>query len=185
MKDPCSLRKEAEKEAYEYFNKNIRKLPKDTNGDWDLSIDKFLYTDIDAFRHAYVSGVFTQEYNAIAISFFRVLNEIFTIGSISADIMDFLNNLVGMKYGKKTKSREKLAVILKNALENGELIIRPNDEKQHNSKANFNINANKPVIMLQKNKTCKNEIFFDLTKKTMMSQEEFIRRSLAQNENFF
>lgn len=168
MKDPYSLRKEAEKEAYEYFNQNIRKLPKDANGDWDLSIDKFSCNDIDAFKHAYVSGVFTQEYNAINISFLRVLNEIFTIGSISTDVMAFLNNLVGMKYGKKTKTRQKLAVILKNALKDGELIIRPNDEKQ------YNVKSNKPVIMLQKNKICKNEIFFDITKKTMVSKEEFI-----------
>jgi hypothetical protein len=46
------LSDEAELEAYEYFNKNIRPLPKDSNGNIDSGQKGFQNNDVDAFRHA-------------------------------------------------------------------------------------------------------------------------------------
>ena len=56
------LKDEACQEAYEYFDQNVRKLPRDSNGAFDEFSNEFGDTDVDAFRHAYVSGVFTQKY---------------------------------------------------------------------------------------------------------------------------
>lgn len=63
MKLPGSLRDEAEKESYDYFDKNIRVLPKNPDGTINTSARGFHDNDVDAFRHAYVSGIFTQEYS--------------------------------------------------------------------------------------------------------------------------
>ena len=50
----------ARQEAYIYFDKNIRELPR-KEGSFDESTGEMSNNDADAFRHAYVSGVFTQE----------------------------------------------------------------------------------------------------------------------------
>ena len=59
MKIPPTLRDEAEAEAYQYFDENIRELPKNSDGTINTSAPGFHDNDVDAFRHAYVSGVFT------------------------------------------------------------------------------------------------------------------------------
>jgi|TARA_B100001142_G_C13958942_1_gene510249 hypothetical protein len=46
-------KKEAESESYQYFNNHIRKIDPDKDGHND---------EVDAFRHAYVSGVFAMKY---------------------------------------------------------------------------------------------------------------------------
>ena len=55
------LKDEALDEAYEYFDKNIRSLPKNKDGEVDQFARGLVNNDVDAFRHAYVSGVFTKE----------------------------------------------------------------------------------------------------------------------------
>lgn len=60
---PPNLMSEATKAAYIYFDTKIRPLPKDENGQIDATASGLVDNDVDAFRHAYVSGVFTQEYN--------------------------------------------------------------------------------------------------------------------------
>ncbi len=59
---PSNLRDEAKIEGYLYFDKYIRKLPKNPDGSINEFSPRFADNDVDAFRHAYVSGVFTQEY---------------------------------------------------------------------------------------------------------------------------
>lgn len=66
MSAPWTLRDEAELEAYRYFDMNIRELPKKPDGTINTSVSGFHDNDVDAFRHAYVSGVFTQEYSETA-----------------------------------------------------------------------------------------------------------------------
>jgi hypothetical protein len=51
---------EAESEAYEYFDKNIRPFPRGNNEKIDTNKGGFQNNDVDAFRHAYASGVFTE-----------------------------------------------------------------------------------------------------------------------------
>ena len=51
----------ARQEAYIYFDKNIRELPRKKDGSFDESTGEMSNNDADAFRDAYVSGVFTQE----------------------------------------------------------------------------------------------------------------------------
>lgn len=55
---PPSLRDDAEMEGYRYFDSNIRALPKKPDGTIDDTKPGFGDNDVDAFRHAYVSGVF-------------------------------------------------------------------------------------------------------------------------------
>ncbi len=59
MKNIKRIKNEALEEAYAYFDRHIRSLPKNKNGKIDQTVDGFADNDVDAFRHAYVSGVFT------------------------------------------------------------------------------------------------------------------------------
>ncbi len=65
MKLPYELKNEARDEGYDYFDKNIRTLPRRASGSFDESDFVFGNSDVDAFRHAYVSGVFTHEYGSL------------------------------------------------------------------------------------------------------------------------
>ena len=107
--DPFSLKNEARDEAYEYFDKNIRNLTKDSNGKIDPRALGLAENDVDAFRHAYVSGVFTQVYSEDTADIFGRINEYSplswysdakNLGSLN---MDLWNNAIGRKYGNKTK----------------------------------------------------------------------------------
>ncbi|MCM2324123.1 MAG: hypothetical protein NDJ90_12755 [Oligoflexia bacterium] len=62
------LKTEARDEAYVYFDQHIRPLPKGKDGRIDPLKPGFDDNDVDAFRHAYVSGVFTQEYGEQAVN---------------------------------------------------------------------------------------------------------------------
>ena len=110
MKIPWVLRDEAEAEGYRYFDKNIRPLPKDASGNIDATKGGFTDNDVDAFRHAYVSGVFTQEYGETAADIFGRMNEMnpADVYSNSANPgsrnMDLWNNAVGRKYGLKART---------------------------------------------------------------------------------
>ena len=55
-KNVFKLKDEALNEAYEYFDKNIRSLPKNEDGKVDQYANGLADNDVDAFRHAYVSG---------------------------------------------------------------------------------------------------------------------------------
>ena len=57
------LRERSQDEAYETFDKHIRKLERLPNGKVNPHGPELQDNDVDAFRHAYVSGVFTPEYS--------------------------------------------------------------------------------------------------------------------------
>ena len=65
--NPYYLRNDLRDEAYEYFDKHISQLPKRPDETIDTANSIFADSDVDAFRHAYVSGVFTQEFGEVQV----------------------------------------------------------------------------------------------------------------------
>ncbi len=169
MKNPFVLKDEVRDEAYIYFDKKIHPLLKDASGKVDPSAHGLENNDVDAFRHAYVSGVFTQEYGEKAADIFGRLNEMNPIGRSqpgddSAVNMDLWNNSVGRKYGLKAKDRKSLLKMVHQALKNGELILTPKDKRKYEGAVQSPVNKSKPVIVLQQEKKGRNQVFFDTEK---------------------
>ena len=119
---PPALKEEAKNEVYKLIDKNVRKLPRNNDGTFNEFSEGFNDNDVDALRHAYVSGVFTQEYGEMAADIFGRANEFFPFGGasssnfINSTNMDLWNNAVGRKYGKKSKTRKELLKNLMKAL---------------------------------------------------------------------
>lgn len=177
---PDLIKDEARDEAYEYFDKHIRKLYKRADGTVDPKAFGLENNDVDAFRHAHVSGVFTQVYNKGAADIFERINKYSPFswysnaknpGSLN---MDLWNNAMGRKYGKKAKDRKKLLKLIHEVLKNGELIIEPSDKRKYESNKSDPINKSKPIVVLKEDKNGRNELFFDLVKNIPLTREEFI-----------
>ena len=169
MANIITLKGEAEKEAYSYFNENIRPLVMKENGEVDHSKNVLWDNNVDAFRHAYVSGVYTLEYDENTAKRLGVLQERFPGGGSSSPNsensrnMDYCNNEVGRQYGNEAKSRKELAELLKKALDNGELIISLDDPRKFEKKISFQVDSSKPVVVLKESETGRNELFFNLS----------------------
>ena len=146
MANIITLKGEAEKEGYRYFNEHIRPLVMKENGAVD-------YRNI-------------QEH----IPF----GESSSPNSEASKNMDYWNNEVGRKYGKKAKSREELAELLKKALEAGELIISLDDPRKFGEKTSFKVDPNKPIVVLKENETGRNELFCDLSNGDIFDREGFV-----------
>ncbi len=180
MKNVFKLKDEALEEAYEYFDKNIHTLLKDKNGKVDKFSRGLVDNDVDAFRHAYVSGVFAKELGIGEAKFYGFLQELLggngssTNSSDAANNMDYWNNDVGRKYGKEATSREQLLKAIHKALKNGELIIDLNDPRECKKESSFVFDPNKPVIVVEENKTGRNDLFIDTIKGTVMNRENFV-----------
>ena len=178
MKNPWTLKDEARDEAYIYFDREIRPLTKDSLGKVDPFAKGLENNDVDAFRHAYVSGVFTHEYSETTADIFGRLYEMNPFGRSqpgdpAATNMDLWNNAVGRKYGLKAKDRKSLLKMIHKALEDGELIITPKDKRRYEGATHNPVNKSKPVIVLQESKKGRNEVFFDTEKKTILTAGEF------------
>jgi hypothetical protein len=172
---PSNLRDEAKIEGYLYFDKQIRSLPKNPDGSFTEFSPEFADNDVDAFRHAYVSGVFTQEYGEKTANIFGWLNEISSIGSpAGGSNMDLWNNRVGRKLGLKTKNRIKLAELVKKALESGELIIGLDDPRKFTETVPPKPEGEHSVIMLKENEKGANEYFYDFNTSEVLSRSEFV-----------
>ena len=182
-----TLKNEATKEAYSYFSINIRQLIMKENGEVDLLENILWDNDVDAFRHAYVSGVYTLEYNGKNAEIFGIIQEYVPgLGGSSPNSekqrnMDLWNNSIGRKYAKKAKSREDLAELLKQALENGELIISPNDTRQYKGQTNFQVDSKKPIIVLKETVTGRNELFMDALNGTIFDRNSFVDAIVSGN----
>lgn len=180
MKTPFQLRDEARDEAYAYFDKKIRPLRKMPDGKVDPSAPGLADNDADAFRHAYVSGVFTQEYGESAARIFGLLYELTPEGlyanqqSPGERNMDLWNNAIGRKHGLKTKKRRELLKLIHRAMKNGELIFNPNDEREYKGSITTGVSKAKPVIVLQENMKGRNTFYYDTEKKAIMSLDEFV-----------
>jgi hypothetical protein len=179
---PDLLKDEARDKAYEYFDKNIRGLKKYPNGRINPTALGLEDNDVDAFRHAYVSGVFTQVYSEKTAEIFGRLNEFSPIswysnskrpGSLN---MDLWNNGIGRKYGKKAKNREELLKLIHEALKNGELITTLEDNRKYSGNTSNSLNKTKPIIVLREGEKGRNELFFDLVKNVVLFREEFVTK---------
>lgn len=171
---------EAEAEAYRYFDLSIRRLPKLKNGQIDTSQPGFGDNDVDAFRHAYVSGVFTQVYGEKIANFLGLANEYNPEAMLSNSIdprsrnMDLWNNRIGRKYGKKTTGRKTLLKLIHKALKNGELITNFEDPREFKGATELPARLSKPVVALSKAPSGRNQTFFDLQKRIVLSREELV-----------
>ncbi len=167
-------------EAYKYFDKNIRRLSRRADGTIDPDAPSLNDNDVDAFRHAYVSGVFTQSYGEKTANILGLLNEFDPAGSFSnfasprSRIMDLWNNRVGRKYGKSTRGRKTLLKLIHKALKRGELIVDLKDPREFAGKIKPPKQLAKPIVALTKSGSGRNETYYDLMKKTVMSREEFV-----------
>jgi hypothetical protein len=169
------LKEECRQAAYEYFDKNIRSLPKDKDGNFKITQEEFYNNDVDAFRHAYTGSIFTLVYNALISDLAGIYNEIKGTNPVNQQNMDLWNNAVGRKYGKNdTLSRKEIADLIKKALEKGELIVDSNDPREYKGLRHFNYDPKKPVTVIQESKTGRNEIFLDLSNGDVMDRESFV-----------
>jgi len=175
------LKSIATTEAYIYFDKNIRKLPKNSKGEINHTAFGLADNDVDAFRHAYVSGRYTQQYNEHIAEILGIFQETqgygygsTTTNPSTAKNMDLWNNAIGRKYGNKAKSPEELAKLLHEALKNGELIIDLQDPREYKGKTSHTVDLDKPIIVLDEKKTGRNEQFIDLLTGNTLSREIFV-----------
>ncbi len=144
--------------------------------------EAYYYNDVEAFRHAYVSGVFTQIYGEHVADVFGRLNE-FHPGDLYSNSndpsslnMDLWNNAIGRKYGKTTKSRRTLLKKIHTALDKREMITSLEDSRMYTGTVHDPINKSKPVIVIGKADSGRNETFFDLIKNEVFSRIEFVSR---------
>lgn len=179
-----TLKEEAKIEAYEFIDRNLKKLPRSEDGSFNEFADGFADNDVDALRHAYVSGVYTMEYSEDTAEKLGRLQEIVFSDSSSAhpqsENMDLWNNAVGRKYGKKSKSREQLFKFLLEALKSEELIISPDDERKYKGEKYLKRRPKSLVIKIKENKTGANILFYDVSQKFVMTKEEFIDQIKAE-----
>ena len=175
---PPALKEEAKNEVYKLIDKNVRKLPRNSDGTFNEFSEGFNDNDVDALRHAYVCGVFTGEYGESAADIFGRANEFFPFGGTSSSNstnMDLWNNAVGRKYGKKSKTRKELFKNLMKALKNGELIIDPDsDTRKYAGDGEIKEMPAAMVIVLDESKKGKNITFYDFLLRKVMNKAEFV-----------
>jgi hypothetical protein len=176
---PHSLMEEACKESYQYFHKKIRPLPINSKGDFSETANEFTDNDVDAFRHAYVSGRFTQEYGKNVADVFGRMNEYFSFspttgGGKASTNIDYWNNSISRKYCQKTRKKENLLKALHESLKNGEMIIDLKDPRKYNGSVTYNVHKNKSVIVLKQSATGRNEKYFELSTKRAMTRSQFV-----------
>ncbi|MFC1617253.1 DUF6973 domain-containing protein [Candidatus Margulisiibacteriota bacterium] len=177
MTNILTLKSEAEKESYIYFDLNIRELEKNSKGEINHFATGLVDNDVDAFRHAYTSGRYTQEHGekwADRLGSLWELKGNSSSGNISDKNMDLWNNAVGRKYGKITKTKEELAKVLRKALGEGELIITPDDPRRYKGDTSNKLDPDKPVIVIKEKETGRNEIFFDTITGQVMDRKTFV-----------
>lgn len=179
------LMDEAQREAYVYFDRHVRTLPKKPNGEINGKAPGLDDNDVDAFRHAYVSGVFTQVYGEKAADLLGMLNEYSPEVQYShahsprSRNMDLWNNKVGRKYGKRTRGRKRLLRLIHEALKRGELIVDLKDSREYAGAKVLPRRLAKPIISVSKARSGRNQTFFDLVKCVVLSRVELVARIQA------
>lgn len=178
MSNIITLKDEAKFEVYHFIDKHVRALPKDKDGNFDEFADGFIDNDVDALRHAYVSGVYTMEYSEETAEKLGQLQELVFSDSSSmhpnSENMDLFNNSVGRKYGKEAKSRDELFKLLHSALKGGELILSPEDERKYKGKKYIRRIPKSMVIKIEENKTGANIMFYDINLKVLLNKRDFL-----------
>lgn len=172
------LKNEALMDLYKRLDKDLRLMPKKPDGSIDpygLGLED---NDVDALRHAYISGVYTIEYNEGTSELLGRLNELTTYDSQStsalSENMDLWNNAVGRSYGKKVKTWDDLYLKLMKALKGNELIFDLKDTRKYEGEKSIKRMPKSFVIKIKENKTGANTEFLDVRKKVIMSKSDFI-----------
>ncbi|MBU6140980.1 MAG: hypothetical protein KGP29_05470, partial [Proteobacteria bacterium] len=130
MTSIISLKNRYEKEAYIYFDQSIRSIPKREDGTFIIDADTAHNNDLDAFRHAYVSARFTQEYGEHFADALGLANEVVSRNTSLERNMDLWNNSVGRQCGIDTQSGDDVGNAVKDALDRGGLIVTTNDSRR-------------------------------------------------------
>lgn len=183
-----ALKSKSENEAYDFVDKYLKKLPRNSDGTYDLSSGDFYDNDVDAIRHAYTSGVFTQEYGARVTEILGELNELIPLGNNSSSnsknskTMDSWNNAIGRKLGLKTTGKIKLFKLVLKALQSGELIIDPENDPRINALLETTFNTKNKVFVIKESKRGRNLAYFDFEKLLILTKQEFIIE--IQNGNY-
>ncbi len=172
-----NLKDEALMDLYKRLDKDLRPMPKKPDGSIDpygLGLED---NDVDALRHAYISGVYTIEYNEQSAELLGRLNELTTIDSRSdsalSENMDLWNNNVGRSYGKKVKTWDDLYLDLIKAVKNDELIINLKDSRKYKGEKKIKRIPKFFVIKIKENKTGSNLEFLDVRNKTLKNPRLF------------
>ncbi len=173
-----TLMLEARLEVYQLIDAHYQPMPKQPDGSIDEYAKGLGNNDIDALRHAYVSGRYTMEFGEATADILGRLNEFknFNIGGkeIPSENMDLWNNAVGRLYGKKAKTGKELFDFLLKALKAGELIIDLKDKRKYKGEKSIKRIPKSFVIKIKETKTGANIEFFDVRKKVLMTKENFI-----------
>lgn len=166
-------------EIYEFIDLNIRKLPRNIDGSFDESSNEFVNNDVDALRHAYVSGVYTMEYGESVADILGRLNELMNVSygkeRLNEENMDLWNNAVGRKYGKISKTKNELFQKLSKALKKRELITNPKDPRRFKGPKSISKKSISSVIVIRESNSGENLEFFDLATKRQFNKEEFVK----------
>lgn len=172
------LKDEALIDLYRRLDKDLRPLPKKSDGSIDPYGPGLEDNDVDALRHAYISGVYTLEYNAPVADMLGRLQEFSALDSRStsslSENMDLWNNSVGRAYGKKAKSWDQLYQLLMKSLKESELIIDPSDKRKYRGDRSIKRQPKSFVIKIKENKTGANTEFLDVRRKLVLTKDEFI-----------
>lgn len=165
-------------DLYKRLDKDLRPMPKKSDGSIDpygLGLED---NDVDALRYAFISGVYTTEYNEGLAELLGRLNEFTAFDSQStsalSENMDLWNNAVGRSYGKKTKTWDDLYLRLMKALKAKELIVDLKDSRKYKGQKSIKRMPKSFVIKIKENKTGANTDFLDVRKKVIMSKSDFI-----------
>lgn len=161
-------------ESYLYFDSHIRKLPKRSDGSIDTMQPGFSDNDVDAFRHTYVSGVFTHEYGERMAMLLGWFNEVGFPSSVNDRNMDLWNNAIGRDLAKKYSSKDRLAESIREALQSGKLITHPDDDRIYQGAILIKPSGITSVVVIAKDESGANNVFFDFTSNKMMSKDEFV-----------
>ncbi len=186
-----SLKSICEQESYDLFDKYIRRLPRKSDGSYDLSTGEFYDNDVDAVRHAYTSGIFTQEYGEKVTEILGDINELVPLGGNSSSNspnsknMDLWNNRIGRKLGLKTSGKLKLFKLILKALKNGELILDPENDPRVNQVLPTKVQTKNKVFVVKESKKGKNLAYFDVEKSVILSKGEFISEIKIGNYPFY
>ena len=172
------LKDEALLDLYRRLDKDLRPMPRKPDGSIDPYGIGLEDNDVDAMRHAFISGVYTLEYNTSLSELLGRLQEFSTFDSRSisalSENMDLWNNALGRAYGKRAKDWDDLYQMLIKALKDGELIIHPSDKRKYRGEKSIKRQPKSFVIKIKENKTGANTEFLDVRKKLVMSKDDFL-----------
>jgi hypothetical protein len=174
MRWPPDLKNEAELEAYVYFDSHIRPLPKKSDGSIDSLQRGFQDNDVDAFRHAYVSGIFCHEYGEKTANLLGWMNELITPSSPQGRNMDIWNNAIGRELARHNKTKDDLCKAVEQAGSSGELILGLSDNRIFQGAVLPRPEGVHSVIVLEEDRNGANKLFFDFTTSKTMTRKEFV-----------